>query len=86
MFDIVKSFDNKTSAVLEHCDGSLEDLLKEREDEGFSEKEIHQIITSLAKSLEYVHSQGIIHGDLKPENILFKNEGGIKIWKLGEFG
>jgi hypothetical protein len=51
MFDIVNSFDNKTSVVLEHCDGTLEDLLKEREDEGFSEEEIHQIIKNLAKSL-----------------------------------
>jgi len=51
MFDIVLSFDNKTSAVLEYCDGTLEDLLKEREDEGFSEEEIHQIIKNLAKSL-----------------------------------
>jgi citrate lyase alpha subunit len=40
MFDIVKGFENRTSAVLEYCDGSLEDLINERKDGGFSEEEI----------------------------------------------
>ena len=86
MFDIVKYSGKLTSAVLELCDGSLTQLIKERKDAGFLGDEILEVITTVAKSLKYLHSKGIIHRDLKPDNILYQNLGGIKIWKINDFG
>lgn len=37
----------------------------------------------ILRSLEYLHSQKIIHGDLKPENILLTSDGVVK---LSDFG
>ena len=37
----------------------------------------------ILRSLEYLHSQKIIHGDLKPENILLTSSGVVK---LSDFG
>jgi serine/threonine protein kinase len=34
----------------------------------------------------FIHSMDIIHRDLKPENLLFITTGGIKTWKLADFG
>ncbi len=86
MVDIVLSFQNRTAIILELCDGSLQNFIKEREEIGFHEEEIVEIIESVAKSLNYVHSKGIVHRDLKPDNILFKEVGGIMSWKLADFG
>ena len=36
----------------------------------FSEAEARPVIKSLAASLHYLHSLGIVHRDIKPENIL----------------
>jgi serine/threonine protein kinase len=48
--------------------------------------EIREIISTVAKALEYIHSKNIIHRDLKPANILYKNIDGIKMWKITDFG
>jgi serine/threonine protein kinase len=86
MLGVYKGINDQPSAVLELCDGSLQDLIDSRKEEEFHEDEILEIITTVAKSLKYVHSKDIIHRDLKPDNILFKNTGGIRIWKLTDFG
>ena len=52
IFDIVKDTNNLPSAVLELCDGSLQDLIEERKNEGFKEEEIREIIKSITKSVK----------------------------------
>jgi serine/threonine protein kinase len=83
MIDIVQDSGNLPSIVLELCDGSLQDLINDRKDNGFLEYEILFIIATLAKALKYIHSKGIIHRDLKPDNILFKYFGGFKLTDFG---
>ena len=41
------------------------------------------IICCLIISLEYIHSNCIIHRDVKPENILFDTNGYIKLTDFG---
>ncbi|GAA5798227.1 hypothetical protein HPULCUR_003627 [Helicostylum pulchrum] len=50
--------------------GELFDRLFERGK--FSEKDAVQVIKSVLKGLEYLHSHDIVHRDMKPENLLFK--------------
>ncbi|MEB3219250.1 MAG: serine/threonine-protein kinase [Nostocales cyanobacterium 94392] len=38
-----------------------------------SESRVREILVSLLKLLEYVHSQGIVHRDIKPENIIIRS-------------
>ncbi len=63
------------------ADGSLDDLLKGKE-ENFSTSESVEIISNILGGLQHLHSKGIIHRDLKPGNILFQG----RIPRLGDFG
>ncbi|BFM39424.1 serine/threonine-protein kinase [Synechocystis sp. LKSZ1] len=42
------------------------------------------VLSSLLKTLKYIHSQGIIHRDIKPENIILRNHDGLPV--LIDFG
>jgi serine/threonine protein kinase len=44
------------------------------------------ITLEIAKGLEYLHSQKIIHRDIKPQNILIKKENNEFKVKLSDFG
>ncbi|XP_027021501.1 ribosomal protein S6 kinase alpha-2 isoform X1 [Tachysurus fulvidraco] len=43
---------------------------------GFSEREASAVLCTLTKTVEYLHSQGVVHRDLKPSNILYVDETG----------
>ena len=47
------------------------------------EERLWNIFIQALRSLEFVHSKGIIHRDIKPENLFISNDGTIK---LGDFG
>jgi len=38
-----------------------------------SEKEVSEIIKSIASGIKYLHENGIVHRDLKPENLIYSN-------------
>uniref|UniRef100_A0A3Q2XZY8 non-specific serine/threonine protein kinase n=1 Tax=Hippocampus comes TaxID=109280 RepID=A0A3Q2XZY8_HIPCM len=42
----------------------------------FSEREASAVLFTIAKTLEYLHVQGVVHRDLKPSNILYVDESG----------
>ncbi|XP_045150444.1 ribosomal protein S6 kinase alpha-2 isoform X2 [Echinops telfairi] len=42
----------------------------------FSEREASDVLHTIAKTMDYLHSQGVVHRDLKPSNILYVDESG----------
>ncbi|XP_075709570.1 ribosomal protein S6 kinase alpha-1 [Rhinoderma darwinii] len=42
----------------------------------FSEREACAVLMTICKTVEYLHSQGVVHRDLKPSNILYVDESG----------
>uniref|UniRef100_A0A3B5Q1T6 non-specific serine/threonine protein kinase n=1 Tax=Xiphophorus maculatus TaxID=8083 RepID=A0A3B5Q1T6_XIPMA len=43
----------------------------------FTERDASDIICTLTKTVEYLHSQGVVHRDLKPSNIHYADEAGL---------
>uniref|UniRef100_A0A8C8HUR6 Ribosomal protein S6 kinase n=1 Tax=Oncorhynchus tshawytscha TaxID=74940 RepID=A0A8C8HUR6_ONCTS len=42
----------------------------------FSEREASVLLCTITKTVEYLHSQGVVHRDLKPSNLLYVDETG----------
>ncbi|XP_043925426.1 ribosomal protein S6 kinase alpha-2 isoform X2 [Protopterus annectens] len=42
----------------------------------FSEREASAVLCMITKTVDYLHSQGVVHRDLKPSNILYMDESG----------
>lgn len=42
----------------------------------FSEREASAVLQTVAKTVHYLHSLGVVHRDLKPSNILYADESG----------
>lgn len=42
----------------------------------FSEREASAVLCTIARTIDYLHSQGVVHRDLKPSNILYVDESG----------
>ncbi|XP_030247876.1 ribosomal protein S6 kinase alpha-1 isoform X1 [Sparus aurata] len=51
----------------------LDRILKQKV---FSEREASAVLHTITKTVEYLHSQGVVHRDLKPSNILYVDESG----------
>ena len=70
--------------AMELCEGGdLNDhFVKTRPDV----KEKFEIMVDLARGLNYLHNQGIIHRDIKPKNILLKQTNGRFVCKITDFG
>ncbi|XP_029140470.1 ribosomal protein S6 kinase alpha-1 [Protobothrops mucrosquamatus] len=49
----------------------LDRILKQK---CFSEREASSVLHMICKTVEYLHSQGVVHRDLKPSNILYVDE------------
>ncbi len=70
--------------ILEFCpDGSLDSFLKEKP---LSEKEALPIILQIAKGLQFIARNKIVHRDIKPDNIFIKKVDNHYLFKLGDFG
>ncbi|KAL4640884.1 ribosomal protein S6 kinase alpha-2 [Arapaima gigas] len=53
----------------------------------FSEREASAVLCTIAKTVEYLHSQGVVHRDLKPSNILYVDEtGDPESIRISDFG
>ncbi|XP_057595523.1 ribosomal protein S6 kinase alpha-2 isoform X1 [Hippopotamus amphibius kiboko] len=51
----------------------LDRILRQRY---FSEREASDVLCTITKTMDYLHSQGVVHRDLKPSNILYVDESG----------
>ena len=74
--------------VMELCDDNLSNILKNKK-EGFSIKEIYEIMNQLNKTFKIMRENSIVHRDIKLDNILIKNEKNNIlnfICKLTDFG
>lgn len=63
--------------------GSLRSFLHKREPGSVSLKEFVSIALDIARGMEYLHSQGVIHRDLKSENLLFTADMCLKVVDFG---
>ena len=68
--------------VQEFIDG--QNLAQSLEVEGaFSETEIRDLLKSLLKVVEFIHSHNVIHRDIKPENIIRRRDGQLFLVDFG---
>ncbi|KAH7307168.1 hypothetical protein KP509_22G048600 [Ceratopteris richardii] len=65
------------------CGGSLRKYLTEKAREKISYPLVIRFARDLAKGLDYLHSQTVVHRDLKPDNILLDNYMNLKIADFG---
>uniref|UniRef100_A0A3Q3X6M1 Ribosomal protein S6 kinase n=1 Tax=Mola mola TaxID=94237 RepID=A0A3Q3X6M1_MOLML len=53
----------------------------------FTERDVSDIICTLSKTVEYLHSQGVVHRDLKPSNIRYSDDSGLpECIRICDFG
>jgi serine/threonine protein kinase len=71
--------------AMELCEGTLQDYLHERQQQGFSGipgPELLEHLRDAARGIDALNAQGIQHRDVKPKNLLLVG-GGVKV---GDFG
>ncbi len=85
--NIVKVLDvfdenNTTYYVMEFLEGAnVDDYIKEKGH--LDEKEAIDIIKTVGKAVEYMHSRKMLHLDIKPRNIMHKSDGGYYLIDFG---
>ena len=52
----------------------LDKIVKQRH---FSEREASAVLEVLTKTVDFLHSNGVVHRDLKPSNILYRDQNYI---------
>ncbi len=73
--------DRSMYVVLEYADGG--DLSHRLLERAWPADESAQLVATLARTMDYAHSRGILHRDLKPSNIVFTKDGTPKITDFG---
>jgi serine/threonine protein kinase len=43
-------------------------------------------VYQLARGIEFISKNNVVHRDIKPDNIFLKKEGNNLLYKLGDFG
>ncbi len=67
--------------VMEYCDGTSLKTIIEENDSGYRNKV--GILLEVAKALEAIHKEGIVHRDIKPDNVMIDTGNKIKITDFG---
>ena len=77
---------NAFAIVMELCDMSLDQYIKERFRKGISKAKCLQILHDVASAMVCLHSQDTVHGDLRSPNVLVKELGDSISAKITDFG
>ncbi|MBN1393918.1 MAG: protein kinase [Pirellulales bacterium] len=77
IYDVVR---NKGWLILELMQGSLQPAAKS---EGIDLDYLRAVMADCLAALDFLHSNGVVHGDVKPSNMLVDAQGRVK---LGDFG
>ncbi|KAI5115408.1 hypothetical protein M0805_001221 [Coniferiporia weirii] len=65
--------------ILEWIDNnSVLDYVKDHPD-----CDVLHLIVGIAKGLEYLHDNDVVHADIRSDNVLVSSSGDVKIWSLG---
>jgi serine/threonine protein kinase len=73
--------DGLSYVVLPYIDGG--DLKQRMRDRAWPPDEAARLVATIARTMDYAHSRGILHRDLKPSNILFDRNGTPRITDFG---
>uniref|UniRef100_A0A669QYY2 TBC domain-containing protein kinase-like protein n=1 Tax=Phasianus colchicus TaxID=9054 RepID=A0A669QYY2_PHACC len=79
--DITRGKHERLVVAAEHCENSLEDLL--REGKPVSSSRILCIAYEVLQGLQYMNKHGMVHRALSPRNILLDRKGHVKLAKFG---
>uniref|UniRef100_A0A8C5X8I6 TBC1 domain containing kinase n=1 Tax=Malurus cyaneus samueli TaxID=2593467 RepID=A0A8C5X8I6_9PASS len=79
--DITRGKHERLVVAAEHCEKSLEDLLRERKP--VSSSRILCIAYEVLQGLQYMNKHGMVHRALSPCNILLDRKGHVKLAKFG---
>ncbi|XP_004612753.2 TBC domain-containing protein kinase-like protein [Sorex araneus] len=79
--DISRGKHERLVVVAEHCEQSLEDLLRERKPASYSK--VLCIAFEVLQGLQYMNKHGMVHRALSPHNILLDRKGHVKLAKFG---
>ena len=76
---------------MDYCDGgSLHQCLHHDKTRSASlgEEELWGVVLDVAKGLQFLHTNSVLHLDIKPENLYRKKQkdGSYGCWKIGDFG
>lgn len=85
LYDVYENSD-KVYLVLEWMRGGelLDKIVKQK---FFSEREASAVLETVANTVHYLHSKGVVHRDLKPSNILYSDHSGApETLRLCDFG
>lgn len=79
-----KEYEDGLLIYMEKCNGSLQELLKEKS--YFKEEEALEVIHQIGMALDYLNTKKVRHMDIKLQNILYKKDYGEIVYKLSNFG
>eukprot|EP01084_Bolivina_argentea_P302924 522948_1 len=85
VIQMVAVFEGKrrVKMVLELCEHDLMYKMSQSKYGHLTEQKAAKITFTLAKTLHFLHKNGVVHRDLKPQNILFTKDGNVKLTDFG---
>ncbi len=82
IYDMLKS-DKIVALVMEYIAGETLDQYQTSQGGRINASKARQIMSQIARGLEAIHGNSIIHCDLKPQNIIISEHNGVKITDFG---
>jgi serine/threonine-protein kinase len=68
--------------VMEFCPGPSLDRVIER-GTALPEAKLRPVVGQLARALDFIHANGVLHRDVKPSNVMLTDEGVVKLMDFG---